>query len=179
MKGKLQLLSTFFYFAWASTQTRLLPLEAPTSNYTSTNLCLFSGNNQRDATTPQRTSVLPCSTLPPRELFELQNESNPCNPSLSMTRLYKSALQIFITYVIFSISVHFYLFIIKTKHIQNSSRQSLYHSCILSHLDPFIFFCTYLQLFSSILHTLQLLISIHHRVQLFNSFLQCAQSLIF
>ena len=39
--------------------------------------------------------------------------------------------------------------------------------------------CTYLLLFSSVLHTLQLLISIHHRVQLFNSFLQCAQSLIF
>ena len=34
-----------------------------------------------------------------------------------------------------SISVHFSLFIIKTKHIQNSPRLSLYHSYILSHLD--------------------------------------------
>ena len=34
-----------------------------------------------------------------------------------------------------SISIHFSLFIIKTKHIQNSPRLSLYHSDFLSHLD--------------------------------------------
>ena len=34
-----------------------------------------------------------------------------------------------------SISVHFSLFIIKTKHIQNSPRLSLYHSYFLSHLN--------------------------------------------
>ena len=174
MKGKLQLLFTFFYFSWASTQTRLLPLEAPTSNYTSTNLCLFSGNNQRDATTPQRTLF---SLAPPYHLensLSYRMNQTLATPHCLWLGFINQHLQIFITYVIFSVSVHFYLFIIKTKHIQNSPRQSLYHSCILSHLDPFIFFCTYLQLFSSVLHTLQLLISIHHRVQLFNSFLQCA-----
>ena len=148
MKGKLQLF-TFFYFAWASTQMRLLPLEAPTSNYTSTNLFLFSGNNQRDATTPQRTRF---SLAPPYHPdFSLnyrmnQTLTNPhclwlgfINQHLhydseldSVTDIHNRCYN--------SISVHFSLFLIKTKHIQNSPRLSLYHSSILSHLDPFIIF---------------------------------------
>ena len=52
-----------------------------------------------------------------------------------MTRLYKSAFTDIHNICYTSVSVHFSLFIIKTKHIQNSPRLSLYHSYILSHLD--------------------------------------------
>ena len=167
---------------------RLLPLEAQTSNYTSTNLFLFSGNNQRDATTPQRTLFSLAPPYHPENSLNYRMNQTLTTPYclwlgfINQHLHYDSELDSIADIhnrCYNSISVHFSLFIIKTKHIQNSPRLSLYHSCILSHLYLFIFFCTYLQLFSFVLHTLQLLISIHHRVQLFNSFLQCAQSLIF
>ena len=126
MKGKLQLLFTFFYFAWAPTQTRLLPMEAPTSNYTSTNLFLFSGNNQRDAATPQRTLF---SIAPPYHAdFSLNYRMNQTlttpyclwlgfiNQHLHYDSELDSIANIHKRYYN-SIFVHFSLFIIKTKHI--------------------------------------------------------------
>ncbi len=115
MKGKLQLLFTFFYFVWAPTQTRLLPqfssaatewklqlpnVQAPTCTCSSSNLNM-------------RTEVLPVSLATtrrmlqhPRELcspllhpttliwLDLQNVTNPYKPSLSTNMLYKTCIQL-------------------------------------------------------------------------------------
>ena len=103
------------------------------------------------------------------KLITCTSESYPYNPSLSMTRLYKSAFTLWFWIRQYcrcynSISVHFLCL---------SSRLS---TC-RTHRDCYCIIHVFFLIWT--LHALQLLISIHHRIQLFDSFLQCAQSLIF
>jgi len=95
VKGKLQLLFALFCFVWAPTQTRLLPLEATTPNYTSTDLYLFKLQLESEDKCPPL--LLPASLilwLQPEGCYStLKNTVPPCNTLPLWFDLYYKILQ--------------------------------------------------------------------------------------